>query len=80
MSSSAEGLSMIDVEFMPDVPTDVALQRVRDRVDLARGELPDDVMEPVIKEINLAEFPSCRSVLPATSRRATQRDRKPDAG
>ena len=56
-SSSVEGLSMIDVEFTPDVPTDVALQRVRDRVDLARGELPDDVMEPVIKEINLAEFP-----------------------
>jgi len=57
MSSSAEGLSMIDVEFTPDVPTDVALQRVRDRVDRARGDLPDDVMEPVIKEINLAEFP-----------------------
>jgi multidrug efflux pump len=54
-SSSVEGLSMIDVEFTPDVPTDVALQRVRDRVDLA--ELPDDAMEPVIKEINLAEFP-----------------------
>ncbi len=57
MSSSAEGLSMIDVEFTPDVPTDVALQRVRDRVDLARGDLPEDVLEPVIKEINLAEFP-----------------------
>jgi multidrug efflux pump len=57
MSSSAEGLSMIDVEFLPNVPTDVALQRVRDRVDLARGDLPDDVTEPVIQEINLAEFP-----------------------
>ena len=32
-SSSAEGLSMIDVEFTPDIPTDVALQRVRDRGD-----------------------------------------------
>jgi multidrug efflux pump subunit AcrB len=30
-SSSAEGLSMIDVEFTPDVQSDVALQRVRDR-------------------------------------------------
>jgi multidrug efflux pump len=57
MSTSAEGLSMIDVEFLPNVPTDVALQRVRDRVDLARGDLPDDVTEPVVKEINLAEFP-----------------------
>ena len=56
-SSSTEGLSMIDVEFTPDVPSDVALQRVRDRVDLAKGELPMDAEEPVIKEINFAEFP-----------------------
>ena len=57
LSTSAEGMSMIDVEFTPDVRTEVALQRVRDRVDLARGELPDDVKEPVVKEINIAEFP-----------------------
>jgi len=56
-SSSAEGLSMIDVEFTPDVPSDVALQRVRDRVDIAKGELPMDAEEPVMKEINFAEFP-----------------------
>ena len=56
-SSSAEGMSMIDVEFLPDVATEVALQRVRDRVDLAKGELPLDAEEPVIKEINFAEFP-----------------------
>jgi len=56
-SSSAEGLSMIDVEFNPDVPTEVALQRVRDRVDIAKGELPADAEEPVISEINFAEFP-----------------------
>jgi len=56
-SSSAEGLSMISVEFTPDVPSDVALQRVRDRVDMAKGDLPQDAKESVIKEINLAEFP-----------------------
>ncbi len=56
-SSSLEGMSMIDVEFTPDVPTEVALQRVRDRVDLAKGELPQAVEEPIIKEINVAEFP-----------------------
>ncbi len=56
-SSSAEGLSLIAVEFTPDVPTEVALQRVRDRVDIAKGELPQEVEEPVIKEINIAEFP-----------------------
>ncbi|MGD2093504.1 MAG: efflux RND transporter permease subunit [Phycisphaerales bacterium] len=56
-SSSAEGLSLIDVEFNPDVPTEVALQRVRDRVDIAQGELPTDAQEPVISEINFAELP-----------------------
>ena len=57
LSSSAEGMSLISVEFTPDVPTEVALQRVRDRVDIARGELPQEIEEPVITEINIAEFP-----------------------
>lgn len=56
-SSSAEGMSLISVEFDPDVPSEVALQRVRDRVDLAKGELPIDAEEPIIKEINFAELP-----------------------
>jgi multidrug efflux pump len=56
-SSSAEGMSLINVEFTPDVPSEVALQRVRDRVDLAKGELPTDADEPVITEINFAELP-----------------------
>jgi len=56
-SSSAEGMSLISVEFAPDVPSEVALQRVRDRVDLAQGELPREAEEPVIKEINFAELP-----------------------
>jgi len=56
-SSSAEGISLISVEFQPDVPSEVALQRVRDRVDIAEAELPLDAEEPVIKEINFAELP-----------------------
>jgi len=56
-SSSAEGMSLISVEFTPDVPSEVALQRVRDRVDLAKAELPIDAEEPVITEINFAELP-----------------------
>jgi multidrug efflux pump len=56
-SSSAEGMSLISVEFTPDVPSEVALQRVRDRVDIAKGDLPTDADEPVITEINFAELP-----------------------
>ncbi len=56
-SSSSEGESMIDVEFTPDVPTEVALQRVRDKVDKAKGEMPEAADEPVISEVSFAEFP-----------------------
>jgi len=56
-STSAEGLSMVVVEFLPGVVIDDALQYVRDRVDLAKPDLPDEADEPFIKEINVAEFP-----------------------
>lgn len=59
-SVTAEGLSQINVEFQTDVDIDDALQRIKDKVDLARPELPvnsDKPVEPVVSEINIAEFP-----------------------
>lgn len=56
-SISMEGLSSITIEFMPNVDLDVARQNVRDRVDIAKPNLPDDAEDPVIMEINLDEFP-----------------------
>jgi multidrug efflux pump subunit AcrB len=59
-SVSAEGISTIIVEFQPEIDIDDALQRVKDKVDLAKPELPsntDEPVEPVITEINVAEFP-----------------------
>lgn len=57
-SVSAEGSSMITVEFTPGIDIDNALQRVRDKVDQAKGDLPDDLEnDPSILEINLSEFP-----------------------
>ncbi|MHC4605628.1 MAG: efflux RND transporter permease subunit [Planctomycetota bacterium] len=56
-SSSAEGMSTITVEFQPDIIIEDALQYVRDRVELAKGDLPSEAEEPFIKEINIAEFP-----------------------
>lgn len=56
-SSSAEGVSGIEVEFEPDVDIDTALQKVRDKVDQARRELPDAAEDPTIEEINVSEFP-----------------------
>ncbi|MFO7811707.1 MAG: efflux RND transporter permease subunit [Pelovirga sp.] len=57
-SVSAEGSSMIIIEFMPDVDIDLALQWVRDKVDQAKGDLPKNLEnDPVVQEINLSEFP-----------------------
>ena len=57
-SVSAEGSSMITIEFIPDVDIDNALQWVRDKVDQAEGDLPTDLeSDPSVLEINLSEFP-----------------------
>jgi multidrug efflux pump subunit AcrB len=56
-STSAEGYSSILLEFNSDVNIDEALLKVREKVDLAKSELPGDVEEPVVDEINLSQFP-----------------------
>jgi len=56
-STSAEGASVITIEFHPDVEIEDALQRVKDKVDIAKKELPDGAEEPVVSEINIAEMP-----------------------
>jgi len=57
-SVSAEGASMIEVEFVPEVDISEAHQRVRDKVDEAMGELPGDLEnDPAVIEINLSEWP-----------------------
>ena len=56
-SSSAEGFSVVSIEFTPDVDIDEAVTRVRDRVGRARPKLPDDVDEPSVREINFSDIP-----------------------
>lgn len=56
-STSAEGLSTIALEFLPDVLIEDALQRVRDKVELAKGELPEEAEESVIQEVSFADMP-----------------------
>ncbi len=56
-STSAEGVSLINLEFESDIVIEEALQRVRDRVNRARVDLPADVEETSIEEISFAEFP-----------------------
>ncbi|GAB5521812.1 MAG: efflux RND transporter permease subunit [Rhodothermales bacterium] len=56
-STSTEGVSTVIVEFDPSVSMDDAFQKVRDKVDIAKAELPSDVEEPLVNEIDFSEFP-----------------------
>jgi multidrug efflux pump subunit AcrB len=56
-STSTEGYSSINVEFEAGMDMNEALQRVREKVDIAKPELPTAAEEPEIIEINLSEFP-----------------------
>ncbi|MBF0227057.1 MAG: efflux RND transporter permease subunit [Desulfobacterales bacterium] len=57
-SVSAEGLSQINIEFIPGTDIDEVLSKVKDKVDEAKGELPNDLEdEPVVFEVNFSELP-----------------------
>ncbi len=56
-STSAEGVSLVMLEFEPEVIIEDALQRVRDRVNRTKSKLPDDAEEPDIREISFSDFP-----------------------
>jgi multidrug efflux pump len=56
-SVSKEGLSTIQVEFNTGIDIDEGLRRVRDKVNSSRSLLPSDILDPVISEINISEFP-----------------------
>ncbi len=57
-SNSLQDFSAIIVEFSTSVKTDVALQKIRDAVDKARKDLPNDLtQEPTVQEISLSELP-----------------------
>ncbi|WP_319541819.1 efflux RND transporter permease subunit [uncultured Pseudodesulfovibrio sp.] len=63
-SISDDGVSIIKVEFNPGVDIDDALQKVRDKVDQAKPDLPQDLPDdPTINEVNLSEMPILNVVL-----------------
>ncbi|MCK6622677.1 MAG: efflux RND transporter permease subunit [Calditrichaceae bacterium] len=56
-SSSNEGYTSIVAEFEPDMDIDEAVRKVREKVDQAKPDLPDDLEEPLIQEINFENIP-----------------------
>lgn len=59
-STSSEGMSIIVCEFHTNIDIENALQRVKDKVDQARPELPadgDEPIDPVVTEVDITDFP-----------------------
>jgi len=56
-STSAEGASAITLEFHLGFDVDEARTKVREKLDEVRPELPEDVEDPIIAEINISEQP-----------------------
>jgi multidrug efflux pump len=63
-STSSEGVSTVLLEFTPDVEMSDALQEVRDAVELAKPELPQDVRDDlIVYEISIDDFPIMQVIL-----------------
>ncbi len=57
-SSSIEGMSFIIIEFVAGTDIDDVLPKTKDKVDMARQELPSDLEnDPVVSEINISDMP-----------------------
>ncbi len=57
-STSTQDASLIFVEFNTDVDIKIALQDVKDAVDKAKSELPNDLLlDPSVEDIDFSEFP-----------------------
>jgi multidrug efflux pump subunit AcrB len=57
-STSIQDYSVITAEFNADIDLDDAVRKVKDAVDKAKSELPNDLTaEPTVLDINLSEIP-----------------------
>ncbi|MFT4705475.1 MAG: HAE1 family hydrophobic/amphiphilic exporter-1, partial [Bradymonadia bacterium] len=56
-SFSAEGRSRVALRFVWGMELDDAMQQVRDAVERARAQLPDDADSPVVYRFNLSNLP-----------------------
>ncbi len=62
-SDAAEGFASLQLEFSPGGDNQEALQLVRDAVDRAESELPEDAYEVTVTEIDISLFPVITAIL-----------------
>ncbi len=62
-ANATQNYATITLEFEAGFDSDRALQDVREKVDIAKSELPEDAEEPRVQEVNVALFPVLTAVL-----------------
>lgn len=56
-STTSEGLSSIEVEFNPEQDLETALANVREKVDLAKPDLPVEAEDPRVQDVDFSQLP-----------------------
>ncbi|MEQ6885677.1 efflux RND transporter permease subunit [Salicola sp. Rm-C-2C1-2] len=56
-ATASEGHASVMLEFDAGFDADQALQEVREKVDIARADLPSEAEEPRVNEVNVGLFP-----------------------
>jgi len=56
-STAYTGGGNVLLEFNPGFDADKAMQDVREKVDRAKGDLPNEADEPTVNEVNISAFP-----------------------
>lgn len=56
-ATASEGHASVTLEFEAGFDSDAALADVREKVDIAKAELPEETDEPLVNEVNVALFP-----------------------
>jgi multidrug efflux pump subunit AcrB len=56
-SRSADGVSVITVEFNTNADVDKSIQNLKDAVDFAKSDIPTDALDPTVTEVNFADQP-----------------------
>ena len=73
-STTSEGLSSIAVEFNPETDIETALASVREKVDLAKSDLPPEAEDPRVQDMDFSQVPIMMITLsgPVGSQRLTE--------
>ena len=51
---AADSVAVFTIEYLAGADVDTAIQRVKDKIDLARPDLPDDLDEPQVEGLNFS--------------------------